>query len=433
MILSEDSLAMILLCSNFMVSNKTPNAPKPFTLKEWDVLSTKLKDSPLERPKAFFKSSPVEWQEHLQLNEEQIERIQRLLALGGQLGIELERLKSLGIWVTTRAEVNYPPRLKKILRSKSPVVLYGAGDINLCNNDMVAIVGSRDVDNEGTIFAERLAHKCALEGLGVVSGGSRGVDMIAQTEALNSSGRVVAVLSEALESSIKKREIRTPVSNGKLLLLSAWHPKSRFTSFNAMERNKHIYALSNYSVVVSSAENKGGTWSGAKENLRNNWVSLFVRSGGYIPSGNKKLIEMGGIPLDNGLLLDNKISIKSWFAEKASTSPIQKTMLQKNRVNDDTKQIEIKFGSTPKSDGHNEFVGSSSISVDLFMIVWPYIQKLLETPRNEVELAQLLNIRDNQIHDWLNRAINDGKVEKLSEQGKYIVSPRLRTNEHQYI
>lgn len=415
-----------------MVSSKKPDAPKPFTLKEWDVISNRLKDSPLERPKAFFKSSPLEWQEHLQLNEEQIERIQRLLAQGGQLGIELERLKSLGVWVTTRAEANYPFRLKKILRSKSPVVLYGAGDINLCNNHMVAIVGSRDVDNEGTIFAERLAHKCALEGFGVVSGGSRGVDMIAQTEALNSGGRVVAVLSEALESSIKKREIRVPVSNGKLLLISAWHPKSRFTAFNAMERNKHIYALSRYSVVVSSAENKGGTWSGAKENVKNSWAPLFVRSGGYIPSGNKKLIEMGGIPLDKELLIDNNLSIKSWFNETVSTKPIQKTMLQKNKINDDTKQIEIKFGCIP-NEGNSEFVSSSSMSIDLFIIVWPYIQRLLEIPRNEVELAHLLNIKDNQIHDWLNRAIHDGKVKKLSEQGKYIISPGLRTNEHRYI
>ena len=416
MTLSEDSLAIILLCSNFLVSKKVLDTPKPLTIKEWDTISTKLRNSLLERPKAFFHSSPNEWRENLELNNEQIERIQRLLAQGGQLGVELDRLKSLGIWVTTRAETNYPSRFKKILREKSPTVLYGAGDITLCNDNLIAIVGSRDVDNDGVLFAESLGKKCASESLGVVSGGSRGVDSIAQGAALSRGGRVVSVLSEGLESSTLKREIRSAIASGKLLLLSAWHPKSGFKFYNALERNKHIYSLSNYSVVVSSAE-KGGTWSGATQNLKNNWVPLFVRSGECTPSGNNKLIEMGGIPLEGQLLTDKNVPLKDWFFEKATNSSTQTTTLRKQAVNNSKYQIQLKFENNSNDDNQNKF---SDCNLDLFKVVWPYMQKLLETPKNVSELAELLNIRDVQIQDWLKTALDNGKVEELSEQGKYI-------------
>lgn len=65
--------------------------------------------------------------------------------------------------------------------------------------------------------------------------------------------------------------------SGDLLLLSTVNPKSRFTVYSAMERNKYIYALSRYAIVISSDFNKGGTWTGATENLKNQWVPLFVR------------------------------------------------------------------------------------------------------------------------------------------------------------
>ena len=42
---------------------------------------------------------------------------------------------------------------------------------------------------------------------------------------------------------------------------------------------------------------KGGTWEGAKENLKNGWVSLFVKQNDDSNAGNKKLLEMGGSEL----------------------------------------------------------------------------------------------------------------------------------------
>lgn len=58
----------------------------------------------------------------------------------------------------------------------------------------------------------------------------------------------------------------------------------------AMNRNKYIYASSYGTFVVESEYNKGGTWSGAAEAVKNKWGKVFVND----LEGNKKLIELGG-------------------------------------------------------------------------------------------------------------------------------------------
>src|SRR5213075_24721 len=77
-------------------------------------------------------------------------------------------------------------------------------------------------------------------------------------------------------------------------------PEAGFNVGNAMSRNKAIYALANYGVVVSSGYNEGGTWSGALEQLEKfKFVPVFVRSAEDAPEGNKRLLKKGALPLAN--------------------------------------------------------------------------------------------------------------------------------------
>jgi len=241
--------------------------------------------------------------------------MQRLLARGANLSMEIERLSSLGVWITTRAEPTYPQRLKKVLRRKSPVVLFGVGDHKLATVGGVAIVGSRDIDNAGVEFTVKLAQRCAGEEMVVISGGARGVDSIAQDTALNYGGRALAILANGLDKIIQRREVRENILNNKLLLLSPFHPNAAFRVYNAMERNKFVYALSDYAVVVSAVEKKGGTWAGATENLKEKWVPLFVRIGESCSSGNSILVNQGATPIDLEVLSGTK-PLSDWFKQK---------------------------------------------------------------------------------------------------------------------
>jgi hypothetical protein len=62
-----------------------------------------------------------------------------------------------------------------------------------------------------------------------------------------------------------------------------------------MERNKYVYCLAEYAIVVATDAQKGGTWTGAIENLRRDWgVPLFVRSEPESPPGNEQLLAHNG-------------------------------------------------------------------------------------------------------------------------------------------
>ena len=64
-----------------------------------------------------------------------------------------------------------------------------------------------------------------------------------------------------------------------------------------MNRNKYIYASSYGTFVISSDYNKGGTWAGANEALKNGWTKVFVWNHQDY-EGNLKLIEKGAIPYE---------------------------------------------------------------------------------------------------------------------------------------
>ena len=101
--------------------------------------------------------------------------------------------------------------------------------------------------------------------------------------------------------------------------------KTRTTFVSAaMERNKFIYALSVGTAVMRSDLNKGGTWSGATEALKHGWSYVYAWDNENYP-GNKKLIEMGAIPLDdkgNAIKRENKDTIK----EEKQAEPQQLTL-----------------------------------------------------------------------------------------------------------
>jgi predicted Rossmann fold nucleotide-binding protein DprA/Smf involved in DNA uptake len=224
------------------------------------------------------------------------ERLNALLKRGVKLGFAVEQWNQSGLWVVSRSDAEYPRRYKEHLKDKAPPVLFGAGESALLQGGGLAIVGSRDVDEAGERFAGDVAAWCARGGMPVVSGGARGVDQIAMASALEAGGIVIGVLADTLLRRSVTREARNALADGRLLLVSPYHPEAGFTVGNAMGRNKLVYALADYGLVVSAEYKKGGTWEGAIEELkRKPGRPVFVRMSGNVPVGNCKLLEQGGV------------------------------------------------------------------------------------------------------------------------------------------
>ncbi|MGC8784510.1 MAG: DNA-processing protein DprA [Armatimonadota bacterium] len=221
------------------------------------------------------------------------ERLKALLDRGAQLALWMERWSNAGMWIASWEDEEYPLVLRSKLRQQAPVLLYGFGNPNLLQRGGLAIVGSRNTNEALLEAARRIANRCALQSWTVISGGAKGVDKAAMQGALEEGGTCVGVLAADLARTATLSALREYLLSDKLCLVSPYHPQSGFTAGNAMGRNKIIYALAEFALVVACEKDKGGTWAGAMENLRNRWTPLFVYTGEGSPEDSKALLSRG--------------------------------------------------------------------------------------------------------------------------------------------
>lgn len=224
-------------------------------------------------------------------------RLERLLGRGFLLSQAVERWQTRAIWVLSREDSHYPNRLKARLKDNAPSVLYGCGDAAILETGGLAIVGSRDVDEALVEYTENAGRLAAQANRTVVSGGARGIDQAAMRGALQENGHVAGVLADSLERVALVRENRDVLMDGRLVLISPYDPAAGFNVGQAMQRNKLIYALADAALVVSSDYGKGGTWTGAIEQLEKlKFVPVYVRSGTKTGKGLEALRQKGALP-----------------------------------------------------------------------------------------------------------------------------------------
>ena len=288
--MTQDSNAILTLCSHICVGENV----RPLEPKEYSILAQILNQAG-KTPKDIFGFSADDFRAVLGCDAEQTARIMRLLDRNPSLSFELAQYRTMGIEAITRADAQYPRKLKKALFHGCPPIFYHAGDLALLDREFIGYVGARTVAQEDVDFAIRTVRRTASLGYGVVSGGAKGIDTVSGTEALLSGGFSVEYLSDSLLKKLKKSDVIRNVQQGKLLLMSIAKPDAGFNVGMAMLRNRYIYAQSVGTVIVRSDLNKGGTWTGANENLKNNWCATLCWDHPY--PGNQALIKKGAIPI----------------------------------------------------------------------------------------------------------------------------------------
>src|SRR5260370_20244317 len=117
-----DTQATLLLCGVFGGRGR---AAPPLDLKEYNALAMWLKRQGM-RPFDLLKPFTFPRGEG---DLPDPDRLRALLDRGVQMATALERWQRLGLWVVSRGEERYPERLRRLLRSAAPPVLYGAGDL----------------------------------------------------------------------------------------------------------------------------------------------------------------------------------------------------------------------------------------------------------------------------------------------------------------
>ena len=291
--MATNSTVIISLCSQLCMGEGIV----PLEPREWSDLAEKMMVLGIE-PGNLIDFSEQDFSDILGMNGAEAERIRKLLNRTGSLSFELADLEVLGIHVVTRADRGYPAKLKSKLKRQCPPLFYYAGDLTLLNDRCIGFVGSRTIEIDDAEFAKTAVKKVLDNGFSVTSGGAKGIDSIATGTALALGGRAIEFVADSMLRRMKSPEMYEGIQDGRLLLASFVKPSAGFNVGTAMARNKFIYAQSDGVVVVRSDYNKGGTWSGATENLKNNWCMTFCWDNAKY-QGNQALIKKGATPIDD--------------------------------------------------------------------------------------------------------------------------------------
>jgi len=456
--LSPNTQAILLLTAP-LIAGRGASSPDLLSPGEYKRLARHLRE--MQRQPADLLSTDAA--ELLRACQPVIDemRLQRLLGRGFLLSQVIEHWKARAIWVISRADAEYPRRLKVRFREDAPAMLYGCGDISLLETGGLAVVGSRHVDDTLIDYTMTVGRLAARARRTLVSGGAKGIDQAAMRGALEAGGKVSGVLADSLEKTAMNREHRNLLIDGQLVLISPYDPSAGFNVGNAMQRNKLIYALADASLVVSSDLNKGGTWAGAIEQLdKLKLVPVYVRSTGVLSAGLDALRSKGAIPWPNPQDVDAfeavfDVAIPTPLASPQSglalfpgdgpsdiaptppafketppviEAPSRPAMPSVSTRNDEPVEHApdpvSSVAQVPKAEPEavSPVVKAASTPADtLFAAVRNVIHLLLKAPMKDAEVAAALDVSNVQAKAWLQRLVDEGVIEKQKKPAGYIV------------
>lgn len=283
----ESLLAVVSLTAHLTSS---PTGVSPLGPQEWDQAARTIHEQNL-LPRDLLNGSAdllltAMEEAHQKLKRPRMEALlQRQHLASRQMDAWLrDNIQLLG-----RRDVCYPAAFRHHLKSSTPPLLYGAGNMNLLLKPGVAIVGSRDAEYEALRKATDLGAEVAAAGFTVISGGARGIDERAVEGALMANGSAVIMLPDSLAKQALKHQFRKYLDSEHLALISPYAPDAGYRTGTAMGRNRLIYCLADAALVVRSVRHSGGTFAGAKQALEGQWTQVWVLPSDDIATGNRAL------------------------------------------------------------------------------------------------------------------------------------------------
>ncbi|QZT38197.1 DNA-processing protein DprA [Halosquirtibacter xylanolyticus] len=387
--ISERTKSILLFTSYFAKSSD--KSIKPLTNTEWNRLVRWLQSKSIS-PEDFLSQDNASlllgWQDKTITSE----RIDSLLERKSALAIALDKWTKAGIWIINRGDKQYPRRLKERLKDNAPPILFGIGNADLLNKQYIGIVGARKTTDNELFETKKIGKKITSENFGIVSGGAKGVDESAMLGALEANGNCIGFVSDSLIRKSTTSTFRKYIINKRLVLLSPFNPEASFNVGNAMTRNKLIYTQSEATIVVKS-DTKGGTWEGAKENLKKQWVPLWVIYNKEV--GNNELIKLGA----NKLLPENEYKIEELVKVKiiqvsepnlfSSNNSLANNIAQEKKViKKEGDIIEVKLNDATLFD----------------YFIFKLYSIITDKPLTKKDIKDKLSITNSQLDEWLKMA-----------------------------
>ena len=296
--------------------------------------------------------------------------------------------------------------------------MYGCGNRHLLNAGGIAVVGSRDADDEDLRVAEGLGRQAAEQGRTIVSGGARGIDQCAMLGSIESGGTAVGVLADGLLRAATSAKYRKHLRSNDLALITPFNPEARFHVGNAMSRNKYIYCLAEAGVAVCSKLDRGGTW-----NVRRR------EPGGGLGTTMGQTERQSGLRKTRSLSsagarwLPPRFGLDSLLAGPAGSEgehqPDRPTPAAERVANSGT-------AVTPSTSEPADGVGRPDTRApaescpDFYRLFLEWMEVATASkPVGADDIAESLNLNKTQATAWLKRGIGDKRIRKLVKPVRY--------------
>lgn len=174
----------------------------------------------------------------------------------------------------------------------APDYLYYRGDISLLKENVVAVIGSREISEWGKAVTKNISRALCRRGKTVLNGLALGCDAVALKEALDCGGKAVAVMPCGLDEVYPKtnRELAEELLEKGGCLISEYPAgvRPRKESFVARDR---LQAMFSGLVIVVESRQGSGTWHTVEYARRyQKMVACYIGKNTKADDGNEILV-----------------------------------------------------------------------------------------------------------------------------------------------
>jgi len=211
---------------------------------------------------------------------------------------QFNKLNAVGCDFVTIKSKSYPRQIMRQMGNSAPPVLFYKGNLKLLKKVAVGFCGSRKASDVGRIIARDCAKQLVDSSFITISGYASGIDQEIHHSTLKNDGSTIIVLPEGILNFKIKKILENVWDWDKVLVISQFTPSKRWTSYNAMTRNKTIVSLSSLMVLIESKE-KGGSMDAGLAALKFN-KKLYTPIYEDMPdfaTGNQVLLKKGAFPI----------------------------------------------------------------------------------------------------------------------------------------
>ena len=205
-----------------------------------------------------------------------------------------------------------------MIQKKSDGILFleSRGNQEILNIPSAGIAGSRNVTDIGLQVTEEYVNALAAQGINIISGHARGVDMAAHRAAIAAGGVTTVVPPKGLNGFRLHKDLQPAFDEGRVLILSPFPPDVGFARWMPIKRNQFIAQIANAMLVVESGE-AGGTFRSGEAARALKRPLFVILYGETIASaaGNRYFLNSGARPV--GRTSDGRPDLRELLATVA--------------------------------------------------------------------------------------------------------------------